>query len=79
MVVDRYYQQIFQSEKFHQSSPHGLTIDLQDNICVCCRTTKGRKRKQFSFFNVHNFFQLLNSKNIVNICISVLSIFIFSS
>lgn len=56
VVVDRYYQQIFQSEKFHQSSPHGLTIDLQDNICVCCRTTKGGKRKQFSFFNFTIFF-----------------------
>lgn len=40
MVVDGYCQQIFQSDEFHQSSPRGLTFDLNDNVLVCCRTNK---------------------------------------
>lgn len=39
VVVDRNYQQIFQSNEF-QGELRGLTFDLHDNVLVCCRTNK---------------------------------------
>lgn len=39
VVLDRHYQQIFQSNKF-QGVLRGLTFDLHDNVLVCCRTNK---------------------------------------
>lgn len=44
MVVNRNFQQIFQSKEF-QDELRGLTFDLHDNILVCCRTNKLKQIK----------------------------------